>query len=97
MDAQTRNYETIFIVRPDLDEEANRAAVDRFLALIGEHGTVTATDEWGKRRLAYLIDDFTDGYYVLVNFTAPPSFIAELERLYNIADEIIRSIVVAKD
>ncbi len=90
-------YETIFIVRPDLSEEDTAAVVEKFKTLAADHGTVESVDEWGKRRLAYEINDFNDGYYVLMNFTAAPDFPAELDRVYKITDGIIRSIIVCKD
>ena len=90
-------YETVYIVRPDLSEEETAAIVERFKALAEQHGTVDGVDEWGKRRLAYEIADFTEGYYVLMSFTSGPEFPAELDRIFKITDGIIRSIIVCKD
>lgn len=90
-------YESIFIVRPDLSEEDTAAVVEKFKALVEQNGTLEGVDEWGKRRLAYEINDFNEGYYVLMNFTAGPEFPAELDRIYKITDGIIRSIIVCKD
>ncbi len=90
-------YETIFVVDASLEEEAITAVVDKFKTLIAEAGTIESVDEWGKRRLAYPIDYKTEGYYVLVNFSAKPEFPAELERIYNITDGLLRSIVIKKD
>jgi len=90
-------YESIFIVRPDLNEEDTAAVVEKFKALVAQHGTLESVDEWGKRRLAYEIADFNEGYYVLMNFTSGPEFPAELDRIYKITDGIIRSIIVCKD
>ena len=56
-----------------------------------------SVDEWGKRRLAYAIEDETEGYYVLVNFTAAPEFIKELDRVYQITDGLLRTIIVRKN
>jgi small subunit ribosomal protein S6 len=53
-------------------------------------------DEWGKRRLAYLIDDQAEGYYVLVNFSANPDFPAELDRVFKITDGVLRTMIVKK-
>ena len=97
MSAVNSNYETIFIVNVTAGDEAVAGVVEKFKTLISANGEITAVDEWGKRKLAYPIDDMTEGYYVLVNFTAPANFIAELERIYNITEEIMRSIVIAKD
>ena len=65
--------------------------------MIGENGEISKTDEWGKRRLAYPIQDFTEGYYVYVSFQSKPDFPAELDRIYKITDAIIRSIIVSLD
>ena len=94
MEKVVNSYETLFIVNPTLSEDDVKATVDKFTALIAETGTVGEIDEWGKRRLAYPIDDITEGYYVLVNFTSESSFPAELERRYNIDENIMRGIVI---
>ena len=90
------SYETIFVVDLQLGEEGVAALVEKFKNLIAENGTVTEVNEWGKRRLAYPINDQNDGYYVLVNFTAAPEFPAELNRVYHITEGILRSVVVSK-
>ena len=91
------SYETLFVVDLTGGEESVKALVEKFTSMIAANGTVTEVNEWGKRRLAYPINDMNEGYYVLVNFTAPTDFPAELERVYNITDGIMRSIVVAKE
>ena len=91
------NYETIIIINSNLDETAIKSSIEKVTKLIGEHGKVESTDEWGKRRLAYPIKKQNEGYYVLINFSSDPSFIDELERVYNITDEILKHIVVKKD
>ena len=93
----TNNYETIIIINSNLDEAATKATVEKFTTLISENGTVESTEEWGKKKLAYPIKKQNEGYYVLVNFTSNPEFIDELERVYNITDEVIKHIVVKKD
>ena len=90
------SYETLFVVDLQLGEEGVAAIVEKFKNLIADNGTVTEVNEWGKRRLAYPINDQNDGYYVLVNFTAAPEFPAELNRVYHITEGILRSIVVSK-
>ncbi|MGI6113019.1 MAG: 30S ribosomal protein S6 [Mahellales bacterium] len=91
-------YETIFIINPELDEEATKAVVEKFQNLITDlGGQVDNTDEWGKRKLAYLVKDFKEGYYVLMNFTAAPTVPQELERVYKITDDIIRYLIVRQD
>ena len=89
-------YETVFIVNNTLGEEAVKSLVEKFTGLIAENGAIESVNEWGVRRFAYPIEDLTEGYYVLVNFTSAPSFPAELDRHYNITDGIIRHLIVAK-
>lgn len=93
----TAKYETIFIVNPRLDEEARTAIIERFKSLVEANGTLEEVDEWGIRKLAYEIQDEREGYYVLMNFESAPEFPAELDRIYNITDGIIRSIIVCKE
>ena len=72
-----------------------KGLLDKFTGLITENGgAVDKVDEWNKRRLAYPIDDYTDGYYYVVAFTAPAKVPAELDRVFNITDGILRSIIV---
>ena len=91
------SYETLMVLSTTLDEEAGKALVAKFTELISACGTVESVDEWGKRRLAYAINDETEGNYVLVNFTADTDLIAELNRVYAITDGLLRTIVVRKD
>ena len=91
------SYETIFIIDATLTEEEITAAKDKFTALIAANGTVNNIDEWCKRRLAYEINDKTEGYYVLVDFTADGEFPKELDRQYRINDSILRTIIIRKD
>ena len=90
-------YETIFIVNATLTEEAIKGLVEKFTNLIAANGEITKVEDWGKRRMAYAIDDMPEGYYTLVEFDAKPDFPAELDRIYKITDGIIRSIIVAKE
>lgn len=90
-------YETIFVVDASLEEEAIAGIVEKFKTLISNAGEIESVDEWGKRRLAYPIDYKTEGYYVLVNFSAKADFPAELDRIYNITDGLLRSIIIKKD
>ena len=92
----SEKYEALFAFRVNSDEEAQKALLARFTDLIAQNGTIDSVDEWGKRRLAYEIDDELDGYYVLINFTSEPSFPAELERISNITDGVLRSLVIKK-
>ena len=87
-------YETVFIVNNTLGEEAVKSIVEKFTTLIAENGAIENVNEWGVRRFAYPIEDLTEGYYVLVKFTSAPDFSAELDRIYNITDGILRSLII---
>ena len=98
MEKVTVSYETLFVVKPDLGEEATAATVNKFTTLIADNGgVVESINEWGKRRLAYLIDDYAEGYYVLVNFKSDAALPLELNRVFGITDEILRYIVVRSE
>ncbi len=90
------SYETIFIIDAALEEDAVNALKEKFTNLIAKNGTVESVDEWGKRRFAYEIDDKTEGYYFLVNFTSDGDFPKELDRKYRITDGILRTIIIRK-
>lgn len=91
------NYEVLYVLNPSLGEEETAALVARFKELAEGHGSVTEVDEWGKRRLAYPINDLEEGYYVLMTFSSDPAFPAELDRLMRINVSVMRSIIVSKD
>lgn len=90
-------YESIFIIDLAIGEEAIAEMVAKFKTLIEKNATLLNVDEWGKRRLAYAINDKNEGYYVLVEFESVPSFPAELDRVFKITEGIMRSIIVCKD
>ena len=87
-------YETVFIVNSELGEEKVQELVGKFKGMIEANATVEKIDEWGKRRLAYPIDDVTDGYYTVIEYTANRDFPLELERVFNITEGILRSLTV---
>ncbi len=87
-------YETVFIVNNTLGEEAVKSIVEKFTGLISANGIIESVNEWGVRRFAYPIEDLTEGYYVLVKFTCGHEFPAELDRIYNITDGILRSLII---
>ena len=89
-------YETIMVFSLSKGEEAAKELMEKFKALIESNGTLESVDEWGKRRLAYLIDDEAEGYYVLFNYEADPNFPAELDRIAKITDGVLRTLVVKK-
>lgn len=88
-------YETVMILNTKLGEEAVAALQEKFKTLISENGTIDGIEEWGKRRLAYPINDLPEGYYVLMNCECKPELPAELDRVFKITDGILRSIIVA--
>ena len=90
-------YETMLITTATLDEEATAALVGKFKTLIEANGTIDSIDEWGKRRLAYPINDENEGVYTVINFTCEPDFPAELDRVYKITEGVMRSLIVAKE
>lgn len=91
------NYETVFIIDPRKTEDETAATVAKFKTLIEENATIGEVNEWGKRRLAYPINDQTEGYYVVISFNSPAAFPRELNRQYRNDDAIMRSIVVCRD
>jgi len=94
---EMRDYEAMFIIKPDLEEEAVNATVAKFQDLVtGGGGTVHNVDRWGKRRLAYEIADYTEGIYVVMDFSAESGVARELERVFRITDEVIRHLIVRK-
>ncbi len=92
-----RQYEVMFIVKP-MEEEQTEAVIAKFENLITANGgTINKLDRWGKRRLAYEINDFVEGFYCLTLFTGEPAVVAELDRVLKITDEILRHMIVKTD
>lgn len=92
----SEKYELMYIINPTLGEEDTAAVVEKFKALVEQHGTVDEMELIGKRRLAYEINDLTDGYYVLVKFSSTPDFPAELDRILGITDGVMRSLITVR-
>ena len=92
-----RSYETIFVINPDVGEEDIKALVEKFKGLLETSAQLENIEEWGKRKLAYEVQDKNEGYYVLANFRADPAFPHELERIYKITDGIIKYMIIKKD
>jgi len=91
-------YEILYIIRPDLDEEATTALVDRFGGLVTSNGGENLTvEKWGKRRLAYEIKDYREGQYILMNFEGEGRTSQEIERIMKISDDVIRFLTVRKE
>ena len=92
-----RAYEVMYIIKP-VEDETIDAVVAKFEKLLTNNGAVIEkTDRWGKRKLAYLIDDLAEGYYVLVDFSAEPAAVKELDRVMKITDEVMRHMIIKKD
>lgn len=92
----TAKYEVAMVFSVANGDDAVNALKEKFNDLISKNGTVENVDEWGKRRLAYLINDEAEGYYVFTTFTAEPEFPAELERIARITDGVLRIMVIKK-
>ena len=94
MEKVINSYETLFIVDVSNGEEAAKATVAKFTDIIAKNAEIVEVADWGKRRLAYPINDMPEGYYTVVTFKAEPAFPAELERLFNIDETVMRSLVL---
>ncbi len=92
----TNKYEACLVYSVAGGDDAVNALKEKFNDLIAKNGTVENVDEWGKRRLAYLINDEAEGYYVFTTFTSEPQFPAELERIAGITDGVLRVLVIRK-
>ncbi|MCQ2452351.1 MAG: 30S ribosomal protein S6 [Oscillospiraceae bacterium] len=89
-------YELLYIIDIDKTEEETAAIVERFKGLVEANGELLEMDEWGKRKLAYPINDKPEGYYVLVKFTCTPDFPAELDRILHITEGVVRSLITVE-
>ncbi len=91
----TGKYEALYIIDPAQGEEGINALVEKFKAMVEAEGTVANIDQWGKRRLAYPINDLNEGYYVLMTFESKPEFPAELERVMKITEGVMRCLTTS--
>ena len=94
MEKVINSYECLFIVDVTVGDEATNATVNKFMSLVEANAEVVDVAKWGKRRLAYSINDMPEGYYVVVTFKSAPEFPSELERLFNIDETIMRSMII---
>ncbi|GEN31218.1 small subunit ribosomal protein S6 [Cerasibacillus quisquiliarum] len=93
-----RKYEIMYIIRPDIEEEAQKDLIERFNTILKDRGAeIEKVNEMGKRRFAYEIDNYRDGYYVVVNFKSDENAVNEFSRLAKYSDDIVRHIVVRDD
>ena len=97
MEKVINSYESLFIVDVARGEEATEATVNKFMSVIEANAEVVDVAKWGKRRLAYPINDMPEGYYTVVTHKCPGDFLAELDRLFNIDESIMRSMTVKLD
>lgn len=91
-----RDYEIVMVYSLSKGDEAVEGLKKKFTDLISKNGTLGEIEEWGKKKLAYAINYETEGYYILINFSSDESFPAELDRVINITDGVLRSLIVAK-
>ncbi|EAC6716050.1 30S ribosomal protein S6 [Listeria monocytogenes] len=94
-----RKYEIMYIIRPNIEEDEKKAVVERFDGILTENGAeIIESKEWGKRRLAYEINDYRDGFYHIVKLNADKAdYINEFDRLAKISDDIIRHMVIKEE
>lgn len=91
-----RNYEIVLVFSLSNGEENVERLKEKFTDLISKNGTLGEVETWGKRRLAYPINYENEGYYMVVNFACEENFPAELDRVINITDGVLRSLIVTK-
>ena len=90
-------YELMFVIDPALDDDKTEAVIENVKGIIAAAGEVTETDVWGLKKLAYPINKKSEGYYVVMQFTAQPELPKELDRRLRISDNCMRHIIVVKD
>jgi small subunit ribosomal protein S6 len=88
-----RKYEIMYIIRTDIEEEVVQSTIEKFQNIINNGGEITKNNVMGKRKLAYEINKYRDGIYVLVHFNAAPAVVTELDRVLKITDEVIRYMI----
>ena len=89
-------YEVALVLSVANGDEAVNALKEKFNDLIAKNGTVENVDEWGKRRLAYPINDETEGFYIFTTISCEPTLPAELERIAGITEGVLRIMVIKK-
>ena len=97
MEKVINSYESLFIVDVSKGDAVTEAAVNKFTSLIEANAEIVDVAKWGKRRLAYPINDMPEGYYVLMNAETNPDFPAELDRVFKITEGVLRSIIIAEE
>jgi small subunit ribosomal protein S6 len=98
MTEQLNQYELIYVIQPELDNDATKAVDERVSqAIAGNKGEIVSTEIWGQRKLAYPIGRYFEGYYILHNVQMPPAGVSDVERVMRLNENIIRFLVVRKD
>ncbi len=92
-----KKYEAVLIFAPDMEEETRNNLVERFKGIVETNGTVDNVDVWGSRKLAYEINDYQEGYYVLLNFSAGSEVVDEIDRIAKITDDVIRHMIIREE
>ena len=87
-------YETIYIIKPTVEEDGLKAIVEKFKAIVAANGEIETIDEWGKRKLAYLIEDFAEGFYIYMKYKADQAVPKELDRVFGITEDILRHLII---
>lgn len=91
-------YEIMYIIRPDIEEDAQTALIERFKTVLIDNGAeIKKVDEKGKRRFAYEINNYRDGFYIVINFSSGVEAINEFDRQAKFSDDIVRHIIVRED
>ena len=91
-------YEAMYVITAELEDEAVKGIIEKYTGIITANGgEIEKVDEWGRRRLAYPINDLNEGHYVLMTFTSAPELPAELDRVLKITEGVIRSMIICKD
>ena len=90
-----QKYESMVVISTKQDEEAIKGLVEKFTNLISANGTMVSVEEWGKKKLAYMINKETEGYYVLFTFECEAAFPAELGRVFKITEGLLRTMIIA--
>ena len=96
--AKLRDYETTFVLRPDMEEETREELIERIKSIITDNsGEITNIDDWGSKKMAYEINDYKSGYYSIIDFKGTSATIEELERNYKIITDVLRYINLRKE
>jgi small subunit ribosomal protein S6 len=90
-----RNYEIMLIVRPEADEEAFKASLDKITGwIVSGQGEVVKTDQWGRRRMAYSISGVREGLYAVLTFKMDPASLPPLEHSLKLAEDVVRYLIL---